>query len=460
MFSLKRGWKALAVASALVVVGCAHGPPPRELLDARAAYDALATSPEGRERPQEVAEARDALLEAEREFDRSKDSPRTRSLSYVALRKAETAEARGEADLAARQQAQAEASLREAQARQRQRVQAELDAARQQLAQAEAERQAALQQQQQASRLAQTQQQEAERLRTEAQRRQEEAERLRTQAQARQTEAQRLSEETARRQEEEQRRLQVEAEAQRLAQQNQELQQRTAQLEQERQARAEAEQRAEQERQARVEAEKRATEALTRLDETAKDLKVREEARGTVVTLSGSVLFASGAVDLLPAARDRLSEVAGVLKQTQQPLLIEGHTDSKGADEFNEDLSYRRAERVREFLISQGVPADRIDVRGLGEYRPVASNGTAEGRANNRRVEIIIERGQAVGGSGERGGTGGSGGQQDTPAPVQQGGTGGSGMQQATPPVDAPQPPDASGTPPPGTSGSDTQPPR
>jgi hypothetical protein len=193
------------------------------------------------------------------------------------------------------------------------------------------------------------------------------------------------------------------------------------------------------------------------------------------VTLSGSVLFASGAVDLLPAARDRLTAVADVLKQTQQPLLIEGHTDSQGPDAFNEDLSYRRAERVREFLISQGVPSDRVDVRGLGEYRPVASNATAEGRANNRRVEIIIERGQAVGGSGAQqpapapvqqgGGTGGSGMQQATPpvdasgggvpqAPVQQGGTGGSGMQQ-TPPL-----PDASGAPTPGTSGSDTQPPR
>ena len=210
-----------------------------------------------------------------------------------------------------------------------------------------------------------------------------------------------------------------------------------------------AEQQAEQERQARVEAERNATAALTKLQETEKGLKVREEERGIVVTLSGSVLFASGAVDLLPAARDRLSDVADVLKETQSPLLIEGHTDSQGPDAFNEDLSYRRAERVREFLTSRGVPAERINIRGLGEYRPVATNSSAEGRANNRRVEIIIERDQrAVGGSGsqQQPGMGGAGSQQppqggtqvqpQPPAPqggtqVQpQQGTGGAGSQQ------------------------------
>ncbi|MFP2928168.1 OmpA family protein, partial [Pyxidicoccus sp. 3LG] len=243
---------------------------------------------------------------------------------------------------------------------------------------------------------------------------------------------------------EEQRRAQAEAEAQRLAQQNQELQQRTQQLEAEQQARAQAEQQAAQqleaERQARVEAERKATEALTKLDAAAKDLKVREEERGLVLTLSGSVLFASGAVDLLPAARDRLTEVADVLKETKNPLLIEGHTDSQGKDAYNEDLSYRRAERVRDFLAARGVPPERISIRGLGEYRPVANNGTPEGRANNRRVEIIIERDDtAVGGSGEQQGTGGTGTQQPSEEgggtgtqqqPVQQGGSGTQGTPQ------------------------------
>lgn len=440
MVRWKLGWKALVGATACVAVGCASGPPPKELLDARTAYQELSTSPQGRERPQDVAEARDALLEAEREYDNSKDSPRTRSLAYVALRKAETAEALGDADLAARQRAQAQASLAQSQAARQQRAQAELEAARQQLAQAERERQDALAQQQRASQLAQTQQQEAERLRADAVRRQQEAEQLRMQAQQRQTEAQQLAAETARRQEEEQRRVQAEQEAQRLAQQNQELQQRASQLEQERQARQQAEQEAERERQARVEAERNATAALTKLQQTEKGLKVSQEERGIVVTLSGSVLFASGAVDLLPSARDRLSEVADVLKETQSPLLIEGHTDSQGSDSYNEDLSYRRAERVREFLTSRGVPPERINIRGYGEYRPVASNATPEGRANNRRVEIIIERQPtAVGGSGAQQGTGGAGAQQGTSG-SQQGDTnqqrypGGQGLPHATPP--------------------------
>ncbi|AEI63317.1 OmpA family protein [Corallococcus macrosporus] len=398
---LKRGWKALAGVTALAAVGCAHAPPPQELLDARAAYQEVSTSPQGRERPRDVAAARDALLEAEREYDRSQDSPRTRSLSYVALRKAETAGARGTAELAARRQAEAQAALQQAQARRWQRSQAELDAARQQLAQAERERLQALQQQQQARNLAVTQQREAERMRLEAQRRQQAAEQLRQVAQAQEAEARRLAEKTTRLQQEEQRRMHAEAESQRLAQENHELLQRTAELEAEQEARRMAEQALERERQARLDAEQRATEALTRLESTTQDVKVREESRGLVLTLSGQVLFASNAVDLLPAAREQLTEVASALKETDSPMLIEGHTDSLGTDAMNEALSYRRAERVREFLISQGVSRDRIEVRGLGEYRPVANNSTPEGRANNRRVEIILPRGEeAVGGSG------------------------------------------------------------
>jgi outer membrane protein OmpA-like peptidoglycan-associated protein len=136
---------------------------------------------------------------------------------------------------------------------------------------------------------------------------------------------------------------------------------------------------------------------------------VTEDARGTVLTLSGSVLFASGQTELLPSARNRLSEVADALKQSNAALTIEGHTDAQGPDAYNEELSLRRAEQVRDFLVAQGVPWDRVSVRGLGEYRPVASNSTPEGRANNRRVEIVLQRvppqegvQTGVGGSGQR----------------------------------------------------------
>lgn len=208
---------------------------------------------------------------------------------------------------------------------------------------------------------------------------------------------------------------QQQAEAQRLAELNQQLQQRTQELEQERQA--------------RLQAEQRASQALTRLQD--ENVKVREEARGTVVTLSGSVLFATNATELLPAARDRLSEVATALKESKNPLLIEGHTDSRGSESYNDQLSERRAESVKNFLVNQGVPPDRIQVRGMGENRPVASNATAEGRANNRRVEIVVERNVAGAQPSRGGGVGGSGAQQ--PARGDQGqnakpeGTGGSG---------------------------------
>ncbi|RKH32547.1 DUF4398 domain-containing protein [Corallococcus praedator] len=350
----KFGWLAFAGASALAA-GCAHSSPPSELTAARSAYQEVSRSAEGRERPADVAAARAALQEAENEYAESSGSVKTRSLAYVALRKAEIAEARGQADLAAQQRAQAEQALR---------------------------------QQQEARSQTLTKQQEEERARYEQQRLQYEQQRQQYDAQ-RQQEADRLR--TA----EAQTRQQQEAEAQRMAQLNQELQQRTQELERERQA--------------RLQAEQRASTALTQLQD--KDVKVREEARGTVVTLSGSVLFATNATDLLPAARDRLSDVATALKESKNPLLIEGYTDSRGTDTYNEQLSERRAESVRDFLINQGVPSDRINIRGMGENRPVASNATAEGRANNRRVEIVVERNVAGAQPSRSGGVGGSGAQ-------------------------------------------------
>jgi outer membrane protein OmpA-like peptidoglycan-associated protein len=139
---------------------------------------------------------------------------------------------------------------------------------------------------------------------------------------------------------------------------------------------------------ARAEAEKKAAAAMASLQEIA---KVKEEARGVVITLSGSVLFATGKSDLLPIAKDKLSEVAKALKdQGFKSLLVEGHTDSRGKAADNDKLSLKRAEAVRDHLLTQGIPADKIRAEGLGSTRPVAENDTAEGRANNRRVEIVV----------------------------------------------------------------------
>ncbi len=120
---------------------------------------------------------------------------------------------------------------------------------------------------------------------------------------------------------------------------------------------------------------------------------VREESRGIVMTLSGSVLFAFNQSTLLPSAQTTLKQVAEtILGSEGRRLLVEGHTDSIGSASYNYRLSQRRADAVRSFLISSGYPSELIEARGIGKDRPVASNANAEGRANNRRVEIIILR--------------------------------------------------------------------
>ena len=144
------------------------------------------------------------------------------------------------------------------------------------------------------------------------------------------------------------------------------------------------------EKKAHADADKRAKEAMDRL--TASIGAVKQEPRGMVITLSGSVLFASNKDALLPAAQDRLGQVADALKtQDDHKIVVEGHTDSQGSAASNQTLSERRAQSVVSFLISRGVPADQIRAQGVGPTRPIADNASPEGRANNRRVEIIVQ---------------------------------------------------------------------
>lgn len=145
---------------------------------------------------------------------------------------------------------------------------------------------------------------------------------------------------------------------------------------------------------ARKAAEARAARAMESL---AKIAAVKEEARGMVITLSGQVLFVTGKAELLPAAQDQLDQVAKALKDQGdvKPMVVEGYTDSVGSDSTNLTLSKNRAESVRTYLVSKGVPSDRITAVGKGKANPVASNDTADGRANNRRVEIVIAGGKS-----------------------------------------------------------------
>ena len=144
------------------------------------------------------------------------------------------------------------------------------------------------------------------------------------------------------------------------------------------------------EQKARLEAEKRAVDAQADL---AKLAAVNEEARGLVITLSGSVLFASNKSALLPAAQNRLKQIAEALMVTKdRKLTVEGFTDSRGSSDHNQVLSQQRADAVRSYLISCGYPGDLIQAQGIGQERPVGDNASADGRANNRRVEIVVDR--------------------------------------------------------------------
>jgi outer membrane protein OmpA-like peptidoglycan-associated protein len=144
------------------------------------------------------------------------------------------------------------------------------------------------------------------------------------------------------------------------------------------------------ERQRREEADKRAAQAAADL---AKFATVKQEPRGMVITLSGSVLFASAKSELLPAAQMKLNEVAEALtkRDPDSNIVVEGHTDSQGGQGYNQELSQRRAQAVRDYLVSRGMAADRVTAQGFGFTRSVADNSSPEGRANNRRVEIVVK---------------------------------------------------------------------
>jgi outer membrane protein OmpA-like peptidoglycan-associated protein len=133
-----------------------------------------------------------------------------------------------------------------------------------------------------------------------------------------------------------------------------------------------------------------ASERADALQEELADLKAQETERGLILTL-GDVLFDTGEAQLKPGANSTIQRLAEFLGEyPERRLLIEGHTDSRGSDEYNQELSQRRADAVRSALLQAGVPSERIRAQGLGEQFPVASNETAAGRQENRRVEIVV----------------------------------------------------------------------
>lgn len=278
------------VLGALILSACATSQPPRELVEARAAYNHASSSGGSRLALVDLHNARQDLDRAEASFRDDPNSNQTRDLAYVAWRHAQTAEARGDT------------------------LQAEQD------------------------------------------------------------------------------RQRAEAERGRLT--NERLAQTESALAQAQQSQSQTAQQLAAEREARMAAERQAQQAMASLREVA---SVREEQRGTIITLSGEVLFAPGASALLPIAQQRLDQVAVALRdQGGRRLRIEGYTDSRGSSTTNQQLSQMRAMAVRDYLVSRGLPAEQIEAVGLGPTNPVADNTTPEGRANNRRVEIVVMPPQAV----------------------------------------------------------------
>jgi outer membrane protein OmpA-like peptidoglycan-associated protein len=262
----------------LVLFGCA-GSPPKELVDARAAYNRAASGPAAEVNPAQLHVAKQTLVLAEQTFQDEGDSFRAKDRAYVAMRKAQLAEVQARTMQAEKESAQWRHQAEVSEARMIARARSEASKAKEELAA---------------------------------------------------------------------------------------------------------------ERQRREEAEKQAQAAYESLQKYG---KVSADARGTVISLSGSLLFASGKSNLMPAARRKLADVAQALIQNDPNahLVVEGHTDSRGSAALNDALSLKRAEAVRTYLISRGISRDRIEAQGYGFSRPIADNSTPEGRANNRRVEIVVQ---------------------------------------------------------------------
>jgi len=162
-------------------------------------------------------------------------------------------------------------------------------------------------------------------------------------------------------------------------------------------ARRQAEQQAEQARAAAAQSEQEKDRIRQELREQLNlVLETRETARGLIVNLS-DVLFDTGSANLKPGAREKLARVAGILASHRDlHVAVEGHTDSVGGEEFNQRLSEQRAESVRAYLLQQRVSPELVGTAGFGESRPVATNGTAAGRQQNRRVELVVT-GESIG---------------------------------------------------------------
>ena len=127
------------------------------------------------------------------------------------------------------------------------------------------------------------------------------------------------------------------------------------------------------------------------LEQDLEGAKIERVGEGIMITFDSGILFAVNKADLSSQAQENLVKMAGILNKYEDTnVLIEGHTDSDGSDQYNLDLSDRRAASVKQFLAANQVTSGRMSTMGYGESRPVEDNGTVAGKAANRRVEVAI----------------------------------------------------------------------
>jgi outer membrane protein OmpA-like peptidoglycan-associated protein len=126
-------------------------------------------------------------------------------------------------------------------------------------------------------------------------------------------------------------------------------------------------------------------------DTIAKIAAVKDDDRGMVITLSGEVLFKTGKWDLKAGAMAKLDQIAEALRGKEQPIVVFGFTDNVGTRDNNMDLSQKRAGSVRDYLVGRGIPSDLVTAQGKGPDDPIQDNTSVEGRAANRRVEIVVQ---------------------------------------------------------------------
>jgi outer membrane protein OmpA-like peptidoglycan-associated protein len=126
-------------------------------------------------------------------------------------------------------------------------------------------------------------------------------------------------------------------------------------------------------------------------DTITKIASVKDDDRGMVITLQGEVLYKTGKWDLKPGAMAKLDQIAEALKSKEQPIVVYGYTDTVGTRDNNMSLSQMRAQAVRDYLVGKGLPPDLVTAQGKGPDDPVADNASVEGRAQNRRVEIVVK---------------------------------------------------------------------